>query len=134
MRKFTIAVSILAAITSSALLAKEGAVKMTKTELLAFLPGTESKYETKAGSLQHWKNEPDGNFIATTNNKKLGSALGVVSVTASGTWWVNDEGKYCITIDWRREPANWCSFVFKSADGEYFLGGSETARKIEFVK
>lgn len=134
MRNFAIVFSILAAVTSSVVLAKEGAVKMTKQELLTFLPGTQSNYETKAGSLQQWKNKPDGKFIATTNNKKYGSTLGVHSVTAPGTWRVNDEGKYCITIDWRRDPADWCSFVFKNADGEYFLGGSETARKIEFVK
>jgi hypothetical protein len=102
--------------------------------LLAFLPGTQSKYETKAGSVQRWKNEPDGKFIASTNNKKNGSPLGVQSVTAPGTWRVNDEGKYCITIDWRRDPVDWCSFVYKSADGEYFLGASKTARKIEFAK
>jgi hypothetical protein len=134
MRNFTIAVLILAAFTSSPLLAKEGTVKMTKTELQALLPDTQSIYETKAGSIQRWKNEPDGKFIASTNNKKLGSPLGVQNVTAPGTWRVNDEGKYCITIDWRREPADWCSYVYKSADGEYFLGGSENARKIKFEK
>jgi len=134
MRNFIIAASILAAVTSSVVLAKEGPVKMTKKELLAFLPGTSSKYVTKAGSLQRWKNEPNGKFIASTDNKKYGTILGAQNVTAPGTWRVNDEGKYCITIGFRQDPVDWCAFVFRNADGEYFLGGAEPSRGIEFTK
>lgn len=127
-------VAILAAIIPVAALAGESPVKMTKAELLAFLPGTQSSYETKAGSTQRWKNEPDGKFVASSSNKRYGSVLGGQNVTASGTWLVNDKGQYCVTIDWRRELTDWCAFVFKGANGEYFIGGNEPARRIEFVK
>jgi hypothetical protein len=132
MRNFIFAIFVAA--ISTVVLANEAPVKMTKKELLAFLPGTHTTYTIKAGSLHRWTNEPDGKFVVSTNNKKYGSVLGVQNVTASGTWKVNDDGKYCITINWKREPEDWCAFVFKGKNGEYFLGGEEPSRRIEFVK
>jgi hypothetical protein len=70
--------------------------------------------------------------VASTNNKKYGSVLGGQNVTASGSWKVNNEGKYCVKIDWRREPESWCSFVLKGKDGDYFLGVADKAHRIEF--
>ena len=132
MRTFVLAISIFAAVTSTVVLAKDGPVKMSKKELLSFLPGKHCARITKAGSQHRWVNEPDGKFVVSTSNKKYGSPLGVRNVTGHGTWKVNDEGKYCIDIDWKREPESWCSFVLKGKDGEYFLGVADKAHRIEF--
>ena len=132
MRKILIA--MLAAVISTVVLATEGPVKMTKKELLAFLPGTHTSYTVKTGSLHRWTNEPDGKFVVSTNNKKYGSVLGVQNATQSGTWKVNEEGKYCVKIDWKREPEDWCAFVFKGKNGEYFLNKADPSHRIEFVK
>lgn len=134
MRTFILAISILATVTSTLVQAKEVPVKMSKKELVAFLPGTHCSRVTKAGSLHRWTNEPEGKFVASTSNKKYGSPLGVNNVTGSGTWKINDAGKYCVSIDWKREPESWCSFVLKNKDGEYFLGVEDKAHRIEFVK
>ena len=45
------------------------AVKLTKEELVAFLPGTGVRYLTRSGSLQRWTNELSSKFVARTDNK-----------------------------------------------------------------
>ncbi len=113
--------------------ADDAAVKMTKDELLAFLPGTNVTHVNKGGSTRRWTNDPDGTLAASTDNKKYGSGMGVRIHTSRGTWKVSDDGKYCIDIDWKREAEKWCYSVLKAADG-YFLGSVDPGHKIEFAK
>jgi hypothetical protein len=114
--------------------AQDGATKMTREELLAFLPGTKVTHVAQSGSLRNWINEPDGKFVASTDNKKFGSALGTSTANSPGTWRVDDSGKYCIEIDWKRINEKWCSFILKSADGNYYLNVADDKHKIEFAK
>jgi hypothetical protein len=107
---------------------------MTKEELLAFLPGTKVTHTSKAGSLRRWTNEPDGKFIASSDNKKYGSAVGNQGVSRPGTWKVDDEGKYCIEIDWKRWTESWCAYVLKGAEGAYYLNVADDSHRIEFSK
>ncbi len=111
--------------------ATDDATVLTRQELLDLLPGTQAEYLTKGGSLHRWKNEQDGTFVASTDNKKYGSALGTQSVTAAGTWRVDDRGKYCVSIEWKREPESWCARILRTADGAYYLNTVDPARKIE---
>lgn len=109
-------------------------VKLTAEELKAFLPGTKVTHHNKVGSLRHWVNNPDGNFVASSDNKKYGSALGTQSAQGPGKWSVADDGKYCIAIEWGRVSENWCAFILKTSSGEFYLNAVEADRKIEFVK
>lgn len=109
------------------------AVKMTKDELEVFLPGTSVRYLTRVGSTHRWTNDSSGKFVARTDNKKYDTS-GVNSASGYGTWKVNDEGKYCVNIDWKRETEDWCAFILKTADGGYYLNKVDPTRKIEFSK
>lgn len=115
-------------------LAQGDAVKLTADELKAFLPGTKVTHHNKVGSLRHWVNNADGSFVASSDNKKYGSALGTQSAQAPGKWNVNDDGKYCIAIEWGRVSENWCAFILKTSAGEFYLNAVEADRKIEFAK
>lgn len=115
-------------------LAQGDAAKLTAEELKALLPGTKVTHHSKEGSLRRWTNNSDGNFVASSDNKKFGSALGTSSRSAPGTWRVSDEGKYCIAIEWGRVSENWCAFVLKTAGGEFYLNEVEPSRKIEFAQ
>jgi hypothetical protein len=131
---YKLAVAVLASVAAMGVLAQEAASKMTRDELLAFLPGTKVTHTTDAGSVRHWTNEPAGKFVASSTNKKIGNALGTQAASGAGTWTVNDAGKYCIDIDWRRLQENWCAYVLKSPDGAYYLNVAEPQHKIEFEK
>lgn len=118
----------------SACFAQEDGTRLSRDELLAFLPNAEVTSFSKAGSVWRWKNGPDGKFVASTDNKKYGGPLGGSSSSAVGTWEVNEQGKYCIRIDWKRETEDWCAYIVKDADGGYYLNRVDPTRKIEFRK
>lgn len=125
------------AIFSANVVAQDVGTRMSREELLAFLPGTKvSHISPTSGSLRRWANEPDGRFVASTDAKGyMGNLLGTQSGSARGTWSVNDQGKYCIEIDWRGvNPEKWCSSILKTADGNYYLGVVAQKSRIEFIK
>ncbi len=123
-----------ALLLGSASFAQEEGTRLSRDELLAFLPNAEVTSYSKAGSVRRWKNEPDGKFVASTDNKKYGGPMGNSSATAAGTREVNEQGKYCIRIDWKREAEDWCAYIVMAADGNYYLNRVDPARKIEFKK
>lgn len=117
--------------------AQDAGTRMSREDLLAFLPGTKvSHVSPSTGSQRAWTNEPDGHFVASSDTKGyMGNALGTQHATARGTWSVNDQGKYCVEIDWPKVNAEkWCSSILKTADGGYYLGVVAPKSKIEFIK
>lgn len=114
--------------------AQDVAVKMTRDELLSFLPGTKVTHINAGGSERHWTNEPDGTLYATTNNKIFGSGTGSRTTGNAGTWKVNDEGKYCFDVDWKSVHETWCATILKGEGDIYYLGKVDEKRKIVFAK
>ena len=124
---------IVAGMVSTAAVAEDGAVKMSRDELLTFLPEAKVTHVSKSGSQRMWTNAADGTLLASTDNKKYGGAMGIHGSSAQGTWKVDDDGKYCVGIDWKREAEKWCAYVLKTADA-YYLNAVDPSRKIEFKK
>ena len=125
---------VVAGALCTAAVADDGAVKMTRAELQSFLPGTNVTHTNKGGSLRRWTNEADGTLVASTNNKgTYGSVYGSSGGSSTGTWMVDEKGKYCIQIDWKRVEEKWCASILKVGDS-YYLGSVDPAQKIEFAK
>lgn len=123
---------------SDTALADEVGVRLSKEELASILPGTKAVYVIKGGSTHSWTNEPEGKFVASTDAKSIsGTGMGG-GYTARGTWNVSDDGKYCINIEWRRYPENWCRSMYRTTDGGYYLTDSDDPdapkRRIELKK
>lgn len=122
---------------SAPALAEDDGVKLSKEELEQLIPGTKAAYVIKQGSTHRWINEPDGKFVASTDAKAI-NATGATGSSARGTWHISDEGKYCISIDWKREAENWCRFVYRTADNAYYMTNTDTPnaerRKLELAK
>jgi hypothetical protein len=129
-----LAIAVLGCVVAVSAIAQDEAIKMTREELLSFLPGTKVTHVTVAGSERHWTNGPDGKFFATSNNKKYGSALGTQMASNEGAWTVSDEGKYCIDIDWKRVHEKWCAYVLKGQGDIYYLNAVDDKHKIVFAK
>ena len=113
--------------------ADEVATKVTGDQLRTLVTGAKVHHTNSFGSERRWVDEPDGTLVASTSNKKYGSAMSAPS-TSSGKWFINDADKYCIEIDWKRELEKWCATIVKGEDGTYYLGKVDPARKIEFAK
>jgi hypothetical protein len=96
--------------------------KLSKEQLDQLLPGARMSRVTSAGSTHFWTNEPGGAFMISTDNRSRAATSTMVQSTSSpGTWHISPEGKYCVTIEWKRVPTeDWCRYVFKTDDGYYF--------------
>jgi hypothetical protein len=125
---------VLPALAAFAAVADEAGTRLSGEELKVVMTGATVEHVSKAGSQRRWVNNVDGSFMATSNNKKYGSALGQQSATSPGTWSINDEGKYCVRIEWKREEEKWCAFIVRGADGGYYLNSVDPGRKIEFSR
>ena len=126
------AAAILLTFAAASAFADDEPARMSRDELLAFIPGTEVSHVNRFGSQRRWTNGADGKFVASSDNKKFGSAMGSSSASAPGTWRISDEGRYCVSIEWKREAENWCSYIVKGPDGQFYLGTVDAARRIEF--
>ena len=91
---------LLPAVASFAAFADEAGTRLSGEELKTLVTGATVEHVAKTGSQRRWKNDEDGSFMATSNNKKYGNALGQHSTASPGTWSISSEGKYCVQIDW----------------------------------
>lgn len=117
------------------------AVQLSVAELKALLPGAKVKNLTRQGSIRHWTNESNGEFVASTDGKggygSAGSGVGRTS-TGAGTWHVADNGTYCVQIEWKRTSEQWCRYIFRMEDKYYGVkslkDGASVAYEYEFAK
>lgn len=102
-----------------------GRVTLTKDELTALLPGAKMSRTSGKGNTHFWKNDTDGSFIISSDNRdKVGSR----PTTAQGKWNISDDGRYCVLIEWKVNPAEeWCRYIVKSGDSYYGTKSDKTA-------
>lgn len=89
---------------------------LTKDELQALMTGANMSRVITSGSTHHWRNEPGGTFIISSDNRATSSW----ATTAQGTWRISDDGRYCLRIEWRSGLEDRCHFVIRTSGG-YFL-------------
>lgn len=111
---------------------------LSKDELEQLLPGARMVRTSPRGNVHTWTNEADGRFTARSDNRGINS-LGRSS-TAEGTWRIGDDGRYCVTIEWRQglDSEKWCRFIVATGDGYYAVRaigvGSEPVHKLGIEK
>jgi hypothetical protein len=95
--------------------------KLSKEQLEQLLPGARMSRKNPTGSTNLWTNEPGGAFIISTDNKSRIATSTIAQISSSpGTWHISPEGKYCVTIEWKKVPTeDWCRYVFQTDDGYY---------------
>jgi hypothetical protein len=97
--------------------------KLSKEELEQLLPGAAMSRVSQRGSTHRWTNEADGSLIVSTDNAGVGPHA---ASSTHGKWRVSDDGRLCVTIEWRMLPTeDWCRFVYETSDG-YWSARSET--------
>ncbi|VVE40580.1 hypothetical protein PHO31112_04124 [Pandoraea horticolens] len=95
--------------------------QLSVDDLRSLMPGAHITNVINNGSTRKWINKTNGTLNATSDNKgNLGSGGRLVQVAhATGTWSVNDNGSYCVNLEWRALTENWCRFMFKVGDKYY---------------
>ena len=115
--------------------AKNG-VQLSTTDLKQLMPGAKVISRTQAGSTRTWENKPDGTLSASTDGRGVTGGRNAYA-SASGTWRVSDEGRFCVKIPWPRSPDDWCFHMFKIGDKYYGvsrLDDSANAMEFEFSR
>ena len=128
-----ILVAMVSAVATFGAVAQETGEKVTGEELRSLVTGAKVVHVNSNGSVRRWTNEPDGTLLAWSSNQKHGSAMSTPR-SGQGRWSIDDKGKYCIEIDWKRDDEKWCAFIVKAADSSYYLNSVDPSRKIEFAK
>ncbi|MBN3752006.1 DUF995 domain-containing protein [Paraburkholderia sp. Tr-20389] len=81
---------------------------------MALIPGATILRENTAGALRQWVDVPDGTLTVYW----AGGGF-LQSQSASGKWSVTDDGRFCLQIDWKDKPENWCRFLERTPKGAY---------------
>jgi hypothetical protein len=102
-------------------LQQKGAVKLSAQDMRSVVAGAKVTNMTANGNVQTWEDEEGGKFVARSSNA---STAGGRSTQGTGTWQVEDAGRYCVEITWPMSKEKWCRFLFKSGD-KYFASASD---------
>ena len=115
----------------------QNAQQVSGAELQAMLPGAHVVNRTSGGSVRNWTNNPDGTFIASSDGRGTSGSGRYTPSTGRGTWRIDDQGRLCVTIQWPRNPDDWCRMIYK-AGGKYYGVGrtddSATTMEFEFTR
>jgi hypothetical protein len=115
----------------------QNGVQLSVAELKKLMPNAKVVSYQKEGSPRLWTNEPGGKLVASSGVSRDTGKPGKSS-TAQGTWHVGDNGTYCVTLDWPKQPENWCRYILKADDKYYGVksvtDGVTIAHEFEFSK
>ena len=121
---------VLASASASAVTVDElrsmNATRLVAADVRPLVTGAKVTNTTNQGSSRFWTNDADGKFFANSDNRKSGYSA-KAAPPSPGTWRVEDDGRYCVTIDWPRIAENWCRFLFRAGDNYYGV----TAKQLE---
>ena len=82
---------------------------------------------TAAGWQHYWTNEPGGSFVVSASNMNPGISRSQAASTAQGKWHIADDGRYCVLIEWKRNPTEeWCRYILQTSDGYYATKSDQT--------
>jgi Protein of unknown function (DUF995) len=99
----------------------QGRVTLTKDELDQLLPGAQMTRVNAKGNTNVWKNDPSGTFVISSDNRDIQGQ----NSTAQGKWHISDDGRYCVLIEWKRNPTEeWCRYIVR-AGADYYATKSD---------
>jgi hypothetical protein len=102
-------------------IAAQSAALLSHDETLKFVSGAEVTWLAFSGGERIWTNELDGSLLGT----RIGTGVGSFNPhhkSGRGNWVVNDDGSYCVRIDYGMQMIEkWCWQFFRAADGSMLM-------------
>lgn len=93
-------------------------VQLSADDLKQLIPGAKVVSRTNAGSTRMWTNKPDGTFSASSDGRGSTGGRGYSS-SAEGTWRIDEQGRWCVKIQWTGAVDDWCRYMFKAGSKYY---------------
>ena len=112
-----------------------GRVTLSKDELTQLIPNAKISRTSGKGNTHYWQNDLDGSFIISSDNRDTNSR----SSTAPGKWHISEDGRYCVLIEWKKNPTEeWCRYLIKAGNDYYVTKsdkvGTEKVYKLDISK
>lgn len=99
----------------------QGRVTLTKDELSQLLPNAKMTRVSAKGNTSVWKNDSNGSFVISSDNRDVQGQ----NSTAQGKWHISEDGRYCVLIEWKRNPTEeWCRYIVR-AGADYYATRSD---------
>jgi len=99
----------------------QGRVTLTKDELSQLLPNAKMTRVGAKGNTSVWKNDSSGSFVISSDNRDVQGQ----NSTAQGKWHISEDGRYCVLIEWKRNPTEeWCRYIVR-AGADYYATRSD---------
>jgi hypothetical protein len=91
----------------------EPSARLSKEDVSTLLRGATVDFTSARGNHLNWRNDLDGTMLANFTSP------GGKGTSQKGTWKIDEEGRYCISIDWSSNLEKWCRYVIKDGDIYY---------------
>ena len=126
---FAAAVTSAAAQTSTSdELHAQGAQALTKAQLEALVVGARVTVVSPSGAARSWDQGARGSFIASMRSANRASR----TLHGKGTAKVDENGVYCVHIEWPQAVEAWCRRIY-SLDGSYYAVSDDAAQSPVFA-
>jgi hypothetical protein len=87
--------------------------RLSKEDVSKLLRGATVDFTSARGNHLSWRNDLDGTMLANSTSP------GGKGTSQKGSWKIDGEGRYCISIDWPSNIEKWCRYVIKDGDIYY---------------
>jgi hypothetical protein len=112
-----------AQITTYAQVKAQKGVKLSPEEARMLVSGAKIHNRTTTGSTYSWDTKANGTLVASSDGRGVDSGRNNYG-TATGTWQIDDRGRFCVKIAWQRGPENWCRSLYNVGGKFYAVSGT----------
>lgn len=96
-------------------------VLLSRADLLALLPGAHMSRVNDKSNSHRWTNEPGGEMVVSSDNRSDGKPS-----TANGRWHIDEQGRYCLQVRWKRGPEEEsCRYLLRAGEGFFAVEALE---------
>lgn len=98
---------------------------LSRAEVQALMNGATLSRVNDKGNTHRWINEPGGEMVVSSDNRSDGKAS-----TARARWSVDERGRYCLQVQWKRGAAeDSCRHILRAGDRYFAVEALEPATR-----
>ena len=100
-------------------------VPLSRAEVQTLMSGATVSRVNDKGNTHRWTNEPGGEMVVSSDNRSDGKAS-----TARARWSVDEQGRYCLQVHWKRGAAeDSCRYILRAGDRHFAVEALEPASR-----
>jgi hypothetical protein len=103
----------------------QNAVKLTKADLEALVPGAKNENQSRQGNNRVLTHGSGGRLMGIMHGAQLAAA----GAPGEGKWRIEDDGRYCVDMTWSFRTSSvdekWCAAIWKAGSDYYATIGDK---------